>query len=130
MELFEEQKDFTEAKNEGVESYDDLKVEVTNKWNLTTPQYEEKFESLKLAKALSDNIDRCRYERLTIIQKHSVPLIMSGINVMAASQTGSGKTAAFLIPIIQNLLEKGPPNPDVNLADYKKCKNYLLLVIE
>jgi ATP-dependent RNA helicase DDX3X len=98
-----------------------LKVEITNKTKVELPNFEEKFENLNLNEHLAENIKRCGYERLTIIQRHAIPLITSHINVMAASQTGSGKTASFLLPIIQNLIEKGPPNPDTKEVDYKKC---------
>lgn len=110
-----------EQKSEGILNYDDLKVEITNKTSVELPKFEDQFENLNLSEHLAANIKLCGYERLTIIQKHAIPLITSHINVMAASQTGSGKTASFLLPIIQNLIEKGPPNPDIKEAEYKKC---------
>jgi superfamily II DNA/RNA helicase len=121
LQLFEDQKKLAEQKSEGIENYDDLKVEIINKFNKDLPKFEEKFENLNLNEHLAENIKRCGYERLTIIQRHAIPLITSQINVMAASQTGSGKTASFLLPIIQNLIEKGPPNPDIKEDVYRKC---------
>lgn len=130
LQLFEEQRKLAEQKTEGVENYDDLKVEITNKTKVELPNFEEKFENLNLNEHLAENIKRCGYERLTIIQRHAIPLITSHINVMAASQTGSGKTASFLLPIIQNLIEKGPPNPDTKEVDYKKYRrSYPLAII-
>lgn len=122
LELFEEQKKKESLPTEGLETYDDLKVEITNKSDSVVPEPEEKFENLKLSPYLSENIKRCGYERLTIIQRHAIPIMLKEINVMASSQTGSGKTASFLIPIIQNLLEVGPPKQDASIDEYKKCK--------
>ena len=60
---------------------------------------------------LVDNVTRVGYTSLTPVQKHSLPIVMVGRDLMAAAQTGSGKTAAFLIPVIHNLLEGFEPRP-------------------
>jgi len=121
LSLFEEQKKKEGLKPESLENYDDLHVEITNKSDSTVPAPEDKFENLKLSPYLAENIKRCGYERLTIIQRNAIPIMLKQINIMASSQTGSGKTASFLIPIIQSLLESGPPKPDVPIEEYKKC---------
>ena len=62
----------------------------------------ENFLKLKdaLPPFLVQNIDRMKYSRPTPIQKHAIPLILAGRDVLCAAQTGSGKTFAFLLPVI------------------------------
>ena len=60
---------------------------------------------------LVDNVTRVGYTSLTPVQKHSLPIVMVGRDLMAAAQTGSGNTAAFLIPVIHKLLEGFEPRP-------------------
>jgi len=67
-------------------------------------------EQFNLPRDLTENIDRCAYNKPTPVQKHSVPAALVNTDVMVAAQTGSGKTAAFLVPLISGALRAGP-NP-------------------
>ncbi|KAG8035056.1 hypothetical protein G9C98_001546 [Cotesia typhae] len=51
------------------------------------------------------NIKKSNYTKPTPVQKHAIPIILQGRDLMACAQTGSGKTAAYLIPIVHRLLE-------------------------
>ena len=79
----------------------------------------ERFRDAKLHHLLIDNVDRCRYTRPTPVQKHSIPIILAGRDLMSCAQTGSGKTAAFLLPTIDRMLTQGPPQlPQSNDRGY------------
>jgi len=70
-----------------------------------------RFSEAKLMDSLFDNLRRCGYERPTPVQKHSIPIVVSGRDLMACAQTGSGKTCAFMVPCLESLLRSGPPPP-------------------
>lgn len=64
---------------------------------------------IDLGDALANNVKRCKYTKPTPVQKYSIPIGLSGRDLMACAQTGSGKTAAFCFPIIANILKRGQP---------------------
>ncbi|KAK3808669.1 MAG: P-loop containing nucleoside triphosphate hydrolase protein [Benniella sp.] len=64
------------------------------------------FTDAKLHPTILDNIEKMGYKVPTPIQKHAIPMLMSGYDLLACSQTGSGKTAAFLIPILSKAITK------------------------
>jgi len=63
-----------------------------------------KYSDYKLAPALFTNIEKKGFELTTEIQEKAIPMILEGKDVLGISATGSGKTAAFLIPMIQKML--------------------------
>ncbi len=61
------------------------------------------FSSLGLSKDLLQAIQYAGYEKPTAVQEKSIPLILKGQDIIAQAQTGTGKTAAFALPILQRL---------------------------
>jgi ATP-dependent RNA helicase RhlE len=66
------------------------------------------FSSFSLDSALLKAINESAYDEPTEIQKQSIPLILAKHDVMARAQTGTGKTAAFALPILQQLVLAQP----------------------
>jgi ATP-independent RNA helicase DbpA len=62
-----------------------------------------KFDALDLSKELLTNLASLNYHQMTLIQAQSLPLILEGLDVIAQSKTGSGKTAAFGLGVLQKL---------------------------
>ncbi|CAF3351153.1 unnamed protein product [Rotaria socialis] len=65
----------------------------------------ELYEEANLGTQVLSNIRRAHFDEPTTIQKYAIPCTRQQDDLMACAQTGSGKTAAFLLPIISNLLE-------------------------
>jgi superfamily II DNA/RNA helicase len=63
------------------------------------------FSSLALDKSLTDAVKALGYESPTPIQQQAIPAILAGKDIMAGAQTGTGKTAAFALPILQQLMK-------------------------
>lgn len=62
-----------------------------------------KFSNLGISKALEKVLQENRITEPTPIQEHSIPVILKGKDVMAQAQTGTGKTLAFLLPILEKI---------------------------
>ena len=61
------------------------------------------FESLNLIPSILRNVRAAGYQTPTPIQRATIPLVMSGRDVLGCAQTGTGKTAAFALPMIQQM---------------------------
>lgn len=64
------------------------------------------FKALGLSAAMQANLDQLGYQQPTPVQAEAVPLALAGKDVIAMAQTGSGKTAAFGIPIIETIVPR------------------------
>ncbi|KAG5670895.1 hypothetical protein PVAND_001126 [Polypedilum vanderplanki] len=64
------------------------------------------FEESGLRDYLLQNVKKSGYSKPTPIQKYAIPIIMEKRDLMGCAQTGSGKTAAFLLPILHNIMQE------------------------
>lgn len=67
-----------------------------------------KFSELGLSKSLLKAVKRSGYEEATPIQEQTIPMVLAGEDVIGQAQTGTGKTAAFGLPIIEHVDTKDP----------------------
>lgn len=89
-----------------------------------------KFSELNLHPKLQKNLDDLGFEKATPIQEESYSHIAAGKDLAGLAQTGTGKTAAFLIPLIQRLLiEEEPEDGSVkSFGEWTKTQFILVLV--
>lgn len=71
-----------------------------------TANLSKSFEDLGVSQDIIEAIGYMGITKPTPIQQESIPVILSGSDLIACSQTGTGKTASFLIPIIQNCIAR------------------------
>ncbi len=64
-----------------------------------------KFEELGLDERLLQGLDAMGFENATPIQQQAMPIIMKGKDLIGCAQTGTGKTAAFLLPVVHALMQ-------------------------
>lgn len=64
-----------------------------------------RFESFSFCPEILRAISDCGYQKMTPIQQQAIPAIRRGQDVLASAQTGTGKTAAFALPILQKMVE-------------------------
>uniref|UniRef100_A0A8C9WXQ4 RNA helicase n=1 Tax=Sander lucioperca TaxID=283035 RepID=A0A8C9WXQ4_SANLU len=102
------------ASNTGInfEKYDDIPVDATGN---NCPPHIESFHDVDMGE---------------IVMKHAIPIIKSKRDLMACAQTGSGKTAAFLLPVLSQIYQEGPG--DALQADngrYGRRKQYPIALV-
>jgi superfamily II DNA/RNA helicase len=68
------------------------------------------FSSLSLSEPLQRALRECDFTEPTPIQLAAIPVILQGRDLRASAQTGSGKTAAFALPILQRMLDSPRPS--------------------
>lgn len=121
-ELFGEEGDGVhQATGINFDKYSDIPVEATG---TGVPEPVTTFTKEDIDPALLVNIDYARYKVPTPVQKYSIPIVSQGRDLMACAQTGSGKTAGFLFPILSAMFTYGPLAPPVDTSSYGRRKAY------
>ncbi|XP_071483920.1 ATP-dependent RNA helicase DDX4-like [Diadema antillarum] len=102
----EEEEAIYQSTQQGInfDKYDNIPVEVSGR---DRPRHISAFEAADLDETVLGNVIKAHYHRPTPVQKYGIPIIGAGRDLMACAQTGSGKTAAFLLPIITGMLTTG-----------------------
>ncbi len=72
------------------------------------------FSSFNFHESLAESIASSGYKKATLIQEKAIPVIMDGKDIIASAQTGTGKTAAFLLPILHKLMSEEHTDSEVH----------------
>ena len=72
------------------------------------------FDELNISDELLDALDAMNFEQCTPIQEQAIPKILEGRDLMGIAQTGTGKTAAYLLPVLDELSHGHYPKDSVN----------------
>ena len=70
---------------------------------MSTEQNPSSFQSLGLSDDILRAVTECGYTTPTPIQQQAIPTVMAGHDLLAAAQTGTGKTAGFTLPLLHKL---------------------------
>ncbi|XP_060064011.1 ATP-dependent RNA helicase DDX3X-like isoform X1 [Ylistrum balloti] len=110
------------------DKYEDIPVEATGE---SCPKHIESFEETELGEIIRNNIILSKYAKPTPVQKYSIPIVLAKRDLMACAQTGSGKTAAFLVPVLNRVYDNGPGDAPVqnNQGRYSRRKQYPVALI-
>lgn len=73
-----------------------------------------KFSELQLNANVLEALEAMRFDECTPIQEQAIPIILEGKDLIAVAQTGTGKTAAFLLPVLNKLSEGNHPEDAIN----------------
>ncbi|KAK2740935.1 ATP-dependent DNA/RNA helicase [Myotisia sp. PD_48] len=71
----------------------------------------QNFEDLALDPRLLQALTQQKFSKPTLVQAEAIPLALNGKDILAKAKTGSGKTAAYLLPILQSILQKKANDP-------------------
>ena len=99
------------GRTQGKRNYQEIAVDLSKLVNKAKPVEDvaftpvHKFTDFPIDEALKDNITTKGYALPTPIQDQSIPVVLTGADIVGIANTGTGKTAAFLIPLIDKVLK-------------------------
>src|SRR5690242_14314158 len=99
-----------------------------NSWAIAQAKESMNFSQLGLTAAQLRACESLGYTTATPIQAKAIPVILSGHDLIGCAETGTGKTAAFLLPIIQKLSER--PRPGIRVLILAPTRELALQIQE
>lgn len=66
-----------------------------------------RFDELDLENEILDGIDAMNFQEMTPVQELTIPIILEGKDIIGCAQTGTGKTAAYTLPLLNRLVREG-----------------------
>ena len=88
--------------------------EITAKFTVFFNRKRMQFDELDLEDSVLDGLYAMNFQEMTPVQELSIPPILEGKDVIACAQTGTGKTAAYVLPVINELSKGGYPENAIN----------------
>ena len=95
---------------ESLQKSNNIKVYLNNKEIPQEPK--NSFNEISFDSHIKSNLQKLHYDLMTPIQQIIIPYILLKKDCLGCAQTGSGKTIAFLLPLINLMLKEGPPKDD------------------
>ncbi|WP_293986326.1 DEAD/DEAH box helicase [uncultured Megasphaera sp.] len=89
----------------------------------------EKFQNLNISEVIIRALNEMGFEEPTPIQAESIPVAMSGSDMIGQAQTGTGKTAAYGIPVLEKIL-KAEPSKDIQTVVLSPTRELAMQVAE
>jgi superfamily II DNA/RNA helicase len=88
--------------------------EITPNFTVFLTEKKMRFDELKLEDSVLDGLYAMNFQEMTPVQEMSIPPILEGKDVIACAQTGTGKTAAYVLPVINELSKGTYPGDAIN----------------
>jgi len=105
-------KDRARREKINISKMEQFPVHITPPKGETAPKPIESFDGVVLHTDIKENLQKENFSKPTPIQQYAIPIIHADMDLMAAAHTGSGKTIAFLAPVVSRILEIGEvPRP-------------------
>jgi superfamily II DNA/RNA helicase len=97
--------------------------EISTNHNNDNITINDSFHKLNIDKQIMNNLIKMQYDLMTPIQKYIIPYVLNKKDCLGCAQTGSGKTIAFLVPIVSLMLKEGCPKEKMqyNYCSYPVC---------
>ena len=97
--------------------------EISTNHNTDNITINDSFHKLNIDKQIMNNLIKMQYDLMTPIQKYIIPYVLNKKDCLGCAQTGSGKTIAFLVPIVSLMLKEGCPKEKMqyNYCSYPVC---------